>query len=192
MQMLNKVEIERMYQLADVLETVPSADFDLGAWCLRQPHTAVTVTGIVIRAGCGFAGCAMGWAVHTGMFPGLKVENGCLYYRDESGLEVTGFDAAATVFGITPSVASFLFAPVQYRFHAPATDVAARLRRFAEIVERRLARHPMVNASFVLARAGIATTATWVSLPAQRLRPRRALRSPVIGFLSGRSLGEAA
>ncbi len=140
MQMLSKVEIERMYQLADVLETVPSADFDLGAWCLRQPHTAVTVTGIVIRAGCGFAGCAMGWAVHTGMFPGLKVENGCLYYRDESGLEVTGFDAAATVFGITLRVASFLFAPVQYRFHAPATDVAGRLRRFAEIVERRLAR----------------------------------------------------
>jgi hypothetical protein len=59
---------DRLLKLADFLETVPAKSFSLGAW---QLHPATKPEGK--RQGeCGFAGCAVGWAVHAKLFRGLK------------------------------------------------------------------------------------------------------------------------
>jgi len=61
MKMLSKVDIERIYKLAHFLETVSSQDFDLTIWGTR------------VRDGCGFAGCAIGWAAYAKLFSGLVI-----------------------------------------------------------------------------------------------------------------------
>ncbi len=128
MKMLSKVEVERMYQLAHLLETVSSQDFDLTIWGTR------------VRDDCGFAGCAMGWAAYAKLFPGLvMMGDGVRYFDDDKGIGA-GYDAAVCVFGITSRTANFLFCPYFYEIPSSPAALAARLVRFAEIVERRLAR----------------------------------------------------
>jgi len=128
MKMLSKVEVERMYQLAHLLETVSSQDFDLTIWGTR------------VRDDCGFAGCAIGWAAYAKLFPGLvMMGDGVRYFDKDKGIGV-GYHAAVCVLGITSRTANFLFCPHYYEIPASPAVVAARLTRFAAIVERRLAR----------------------------------------------------
>lgn len=136
MQQLRAVEIGKMRQLADFLETVPPEDFDLGRWRERAPIDAIRIGPITLRKGCGFAGCAMGWAAHSGIFPGLRLSpKGTLTYRG-----ATEFEAVAKLLSLTPWTAYFLFHKDSYQQHADPAHVADRVRRFAAIVERTLNR----------------------------------------------------
>jgi hypothetical protein len=130
------VKVTEMRRLADFLETIPPEDFALDRWREREPRAAIALGPLVFRAGCGFAGCAMGWAAHAEVFPGLSINrNGVLVYKG-----ATEFDAAARVLGVTENQAIYFFAVGSYEYHADPAHVADRLRRFAEIVERRAAR----------------------------------------------------
>ncbi len=147
MKQLHKVEIGKMRQLADFLETVPPEDFDLAKWRLRSPVSAIRLGPITLRQGCGFAGCALGWAAHMEVFPGLTLgaKDNTVYYRGYSE-----FRAAATLFEVNTETAVFLFHENSYwPGYVEPGDVAERLRRFAEIVERRIARHTVPRLQLV-------------------------------------------
>ena len=139
MRQLQKVEIEKMRKLADFLETVPPEDFDLADWVEREQRDPKSILfGLVIlHPGCGFAGCAMGWAAHSGIFPGLRLTHDS---DDITYAGLIGFDAIDRLFRIGENQGIFLFHRVRYQGHADPGHVARRLRRFAEIVERRINR----------------------------------------------------
>ena len=148
--MLQKVEIEKMRKLAEFLETVPPEDFDLSEWVEREQRDPKSILfGLVIlRRACGFAGCAMGWAAHSGIFPGLRLTS--------DGESITyaglvGFEAVERLFGIGKNQSCFLFHSFRYEGHADPGHVAKRLRRFAEIVERRIKRKNKPSMSVVAA-----------------------------------------
>lgn len=136
MKMLAGVEIQKMKDLANFLETVPPEDFDLSMWRSRNEKVAIMLGPIVLRRGCGFAGCAMGWAAESGLFPELRLNrNGVICYKG-----ATEFEAAAKFLGVTVNQALYFFDGNTYEFHADPAHVADRIRRFAFIVERRMAR----------------------------------------------------
>lgn len=134
MKQLAGVEIEKMKQLADFLETVPPADFDLSEWQVQSPISQIALGPIIFRHGCGFSGCAMGWAAYSEIFPDLYIDrNQELCYRGASNM-----DAAAKLLGVTHAAACYFFADWEYDTQPSPDDVAKRLRRFAEKVESRL------------------------------------------------------
>lgn len=139
MKQLDRVEIEKMKQLADFLETVPPEDFDIDAWVTREPMPRQIEKrwfGLVekeVEPACGFAGCAMGWAAFSGLFDGLRV------LGDWEGIGYRGatdFRAAELLFGINNNNSLFLFSP-DFDDQPEPWDVAERLRRFVEKVESR-------------------------------------------------------
>ncbi len=138
MKQLSSVEIGRMHQFADFLETVPPEDFDLTLWVERQQRDPKSLLfGLIQRdPGCGFAGCAMGWAAYSEVFPGLRLTRDA---KDVTFAGFTGYDAAAALLGVGDNQAFFFFAPSSYEDAEPG-HVAARLRKFAAKVERRINR----------------------------------------------------
>lgn len=106
MKQLTRVEIGRMRELADLLETVQPSRFDLSLW-EAQPETPVKtfLFGLIEREpACGFSGCAMGWAAHAKLFDGLKIVDGDLVYKG-----LSHFRAAAKVMGVNQNSAWFLW-----------------------------------------------------------------------------------
>lgn len=148
MKQLSKVEIGKMRQLADFLETVPVKDFDLSVWVqeLEQPPTTYLFGLIQTDPGCGFAGCAMGWAAHSELFDGLHLEGWLIKYKGYTDLEAT-----MKVFGITKRAVDYLFTTWFYKtkFETEPGHVADRLNRFADIVEARLKRAMYVKPEIV-------------------------------------------
>lgn len=53
--MPTKIRTDRLLKMADYLATVPRAKFYMGEWSNG-------------KTGCGFRGCAVGWAVHGNLF----------------------------------------------------------------------------------------------------------------------------
>lgn len=138
MKQLARVEIERMRQFADFLETVPPREFDLNEWEAREATAAKTMLfGLIkLEPACGFAGCAMGWAAHSNAFEGLILIEGEPVYKGFGG-----YRAAQKLLGIKSNAAHFLFGPERYAVDDPEPGhVAARLRKFADKVESRLKR----------------------------------------------------
>jgi hypothetical protein len=138
MKQLSNVEIGRLRALADLLDDVPPNRFDLDGWAVQ------------LNEGCGFAGCAVGWAAHSGIFPGLRFNTGIdcgahascvdvIYEEDEKDIW-KGWVAVEVLFGLTFRSAGFLFSLDHYPdFLGPTPRVVARrLRRFADKVEGRL------------------------------------------------------
>jgi hypothetical protein len=66
---------DRLLKLADYLETVPRGRFDMNI--------------LYEGRGCGFSGCAIGWAVHGRLFRGLTYdrENQMTDYKGVLGIE---------------------------------------------------------------------------------------------------------
>lgn len=63
------MNVKRLMKLADYLRTIPRSAFNMGYW-LAEPKTKAEGE----KPGeCGFAGCAVGWAAHSGLFRGLKL-----------------------------------------------------------------------------------------------------------------------
>lgn len=138
MKQLSNVEIGKMRQLANFLETVPPEDFDLEGWVQQTGQPVPMFFGLIHRQpACGFAGCAMGWAAHTELFPGLRLTRD---KKDVCYAGFTGYDAVMALLGISENISYFLFSPSMYRDDAAPGHVARRLRRFVEIVERRMNR----------------------------------------------------
>lgn len=138
MKMLEQVRLDHVRELAAFLEAVPPEDFDVSAsWQTIAPVDAIRLGPITFRKPRGFAGCAMGWAAYSGKFSGLRLSrDGDLIYRGYSD-----FRAAEVFLGVTESMVDFLFDHANYALdHVDPGDVAARLQRFAGIVEARLSR----------------------------------------------------
>lgn len=143
MKQLSNVEISKMRQLADFLETVPAEDFDLSLWVSQEEMPPkLAFFGLIERdPGCGFAGCAIGWAAHSGLFPGLRLSR----RKDDDKLTpqyggATEWRAVAKLLGISERASEFLFSIDMYADDPEPADVCQRLRRYADIVEARLAR----------------------------------------------------
>jgi hypothetical protein len=162
MSMFDHVETGRLTQLADFLESVPPADFNIHEWTERAyeaPSPAEKFLFFTITPaspGCGFAGCAMGWAAHARLFPGLTLQRGTPTFKG-----AMGYPAADKLFGLAPgtrrkmklfvdrrgtiattNTAFYLFGADQaYKHNPQPADVADRIRRFVAKVESRKARN---------------------------------------------------
>lgn len=135
---------KRLLKLADFLETVPRRAFNIDSW---QSGTPDKPEGD--RPGeCGFAGCAVGWAVHQKMFRGLHfgdtnkrvpessvfpgdAQNSYdIYFSEKGAAQKEGYDAAAHVFGLDGYDTRFLFSPNEYSDNPTPKQVAKRIRKF--------------------------------------------------------------
>lgn len=145
------VDTEKLLQLADYLETVPPESFDLDGWVIQDERAAIPPTmfcGIIPITkgdpGCGFAGCALGWAAHSGLFPGLTLQNRVPVYRGASQYasadRLFGFDQATPKrnrlkhhrrddYEYMTSMSLFLFCPSMYKRGSEPAQVADRIRR---------------------------------------------------------------
>ena len=129
---------DRLLKLADFLETVPEAAFNIQFW---QKRAATKPEGE--RPGdCGFAGCAVGWAAHANLFPGFVMQ-----HREETHDawpvfgEASSFDAVNDLFEFTNEEADagrtskvlakyYLFSNGYYDTPPTPAIVAARIREF--------------------------------------------------------------
>jgi hypothetical protein len=138
MKQIAKVEVVRMNALATMLDDVQENNFDLDHWCTREEEPAeYRFFGLIeSKPACGFAGCAIGWAIHTKLIPNLKWKYGSpAYAASADGETYNGFYAVAEAFGITPRMAEFLFLAERYKVRATTEMVASRIRRLVAKVE---------------------------------------------------------
>lgn len=163
----------RLLVLAEFLETsVPEAEFNMLLWQHRAyvPPMEGTPAGppsffgllpgspeVPPNPGCGFAGCAIGWAAHSGLFPGLKLREVNPEEKHRDGTKVgltivptyaggTQWDAINSLFKIYPEdekfvpetavskngdkfkMSDYLFHQNAYPFNPGPKEVAARIR----------------------------------------------------------------
>lgn len=115
---LEKVGKRRLLKLAEFLDTLPPARFDMGSWAPDKGTLA----------DCDTTACALGWATTIPGFrrAGLKMGD---MVPEFDGLEE--LDAAEFFFGLRPSQASSIFIPREYEgFVADITPqmVARKIR----------------------------------------------------------------
>src|SRR5689334_11710924 len=105
--MTDKFRCDRLEKLAHYLATVPPERSDTGTWKVTKDQIETGDT--TVTTACGFAGCAIGWAIHGRLFPELRwnkrtfVERHFGYAQHPVlvGRGVTDYEAIAQVFGIT-------------------------------------------------------------------------------------------
>lgn len=146
MRQVDAVKLDNIYRMADMLDEVKPWEFDLSRWVSQTPRAAKKFLGLLTTdPGCGFAGCAMGWAAHQRIFSGLSLTfsnvypHGAVTYIQNNCSTANGFTAAANIFSISYRSAEYFFHPQSYSVYSvmevsPAM-VAARLRRFAAKIE---------------------------------------------------------
>lgn len=119
------INAERLLKLADYLETVPRDHFNMSKWSEDKP------------SGCGFSGCAIGWAAHGKLFPGLSLvrvrkpvtQNFHPRYVKRGRVRgTTGFRGVGVCFSISAWQASRLF--TEDRISKTPKQVAKRIRQF--------------------------------------------------------------
>ena len=127
-------DFAKLYKLADYLDTVPSTRFDMASWGYEKNPGWFSRT--FRGAECGFAGCAMGWAAHSGLFENLTMSGSHEYdictpvlWMGESAY-YQGFEAAEVLFNIEPHVAHRFFSAFCYQNPTPR-DVADRIRNYS-------------------------------------------------------------
>jgi hypothetical protein len=144
MKQIANVEIIRLKALADMLDDVQENQFDLKSWVTSVPRRARTMLlGLVeTDPGCGFAGCAMGWAAYNNLFPNFFTYDKQVYLKDASGNHHQYRDWAAVMklLGINHRMALYLFGALSYKQHATTTVVANRIRHFVGKIEALRAR----------------------------------------------------
>lgn len=122
---------KRLLKLADFLESVPPRKFNLSTWVQSMPTQAEGDA----EGSCGFAGCAVGWAVHAKLFRGLSF--GEAEIDDEANRPPKyrgfyGFTAIEILFDIEFDEGCHLFDDAAYPNHkATPKQVAKRIRAFA-------------------------------------------------------------
>lgn len=146
MKQISNVEIVRLKAMANMLDTVHESEFNLSMWVKQLPQQPTTrLFGLVqTNPGCGFAGCAMGWAAHLQIFPGIGIgKRGHVVYRPPSlgtnnatpTTELRAWDATMAVFGISRNMAYYLFSPDRYKMRATPATVSKRVRRLIAKIE---------------------------------------------------------
>ena len=139
MKQIAAVELERFEALANLLDVVPAKDFYLRTWVQRIPtKRKMMMFGLVkIRPGCGFAGCAMGWAAHEKIIPGLELNGGGLIYQKNGQRALINWEAVMAAMGIVGNAkfAEYLFYSPNYKIEPSPAMVAKRLRRFIRKIE---------------------------------------------------------
>lgn len=167
----------RLLALAEFLETsVPESEFDMARWQNRAfapptdgiPAGPSSLFGLIPGSpeippnpGCGFAGCAIGWAAHSGIFPGLSLKRVGDNWKELNGHKISAgavvpayagdlqWGAIRALFKIypadqklvtlgewqwknkTPSMEEYLFHQLSYPFSPGPKEVATRLREAA-------------------------------------------------------------
>lgn len=96
------INAKRLLKLADYLETVPRKNFNMSSWNEYRP--------------CGFAGCALGWAVHAKLFRGLTEKS-------------LGYEAAEEVFSIDGEESFELFSGIR-NIRATPNSISKKMRKF--------------------------------------------------------------
>ena len=153
MKQLHLVDTAKLDKLADFLETVPEEAFHFETWQTQAYKPSLKIGPITLREGCGFAGCAIGWAAHSKLFKGLELFVADIFTPSwiipcYNGMQ--GFEAVADLFGIDYDRACFLFDPDHYPYredeygdqeYATADEVKTRIRRFAAKVRGRVSRY---------------------------------------------------
>lgn len=142
---LETVETGKLLQLADFLETVPPEDFTLEYWQERAQKDPTFWLGVFPRdPGCGFAGCAMGWAAHSGLFPEFRLAsvasgpNKRRRIMSPTYKGLVGLDAVDALLGLSGWLTEHLFMESSYKRCGGAASpgaVARRARRLAFLVE---------------------------------------------------------
>lgn len=142
---MNREQGERMLALADYLETVPEANFEMDRWFFSWDKPMFWH-----GPECGTVACAMGHACDMPLFQGLglnmRIEtwedgsrHGFIRIEGEPSV-LDGFEAAVRLFGITDPQAQDLFSVFyetdytgeeQRGDNSPA-GVAGRLREFVK------------------------------------------------------------
>lgn len=92
------MKAKELIDLADYLETVPEADFDMSSWQDEERE-------------CGFAGCAIGWAAHGKVVKGLTLRAGQPKFSLGVGRDFSDWTAVEVAFGLRESDAWVLFGP---------------------------------------------------------------------------------
>lgn len=113
------MKAKELIDLADYLETVPEEGFNMRYW-----HDKA----LAREANCGFAGCAIGWASHGKVVPGLTLDRGGdPEFVNEHGDVFAGFTAIARAFDIDYYGAKALF---NGHVVATAKEEAQRIRNY--------------------------------------------------------------
>lgn len=107
------INAKRLLKLADYLETVPREQFDMSLYGW----------GSETQTECGFAGCAIGWAIHGKLFRGFTFDKG----HQPSYQGYYWYGAIDKLFDLSDGDVSNLFGP-----HNSGTpkQVAKRIRKF--------------------------------------------------------------
>ncbi|VTU32133.1 hypothetical protein H4CHR_02949 [Variovorax sp. PBS-H4] len=130
---------KRLLMLANALETrIPADRFDLADWRLHaegqyEEERRRYVSDHELLHGCGFAGCAVGWACALPEFneQGLYWDGAMpAYQHGPEGPLFGHFDAVNWFFGLKQEHSNLLFAAGSYEGKAGPLDVARRIRFF--------------------------------------------------------------
>lgn len=138
MKQIAAVELERFEALADLLDIVPAKDFYLRTWVRSLPRIQTTkLFGLIeTQRACGFAGCAIGWAAHEGIIPGLELSGGTVIFKRNDQKTLDSWNAVMAAMGIqTQSFVQYLFYSDSYKTEPGPRVVAKRLRRFIGKIE---------------------------------------------------------
>ncbi len=110
---------KRLLKLAELLQTVPKAKFNLNDW-RRNPDR--TKNGDIHD--CGTVACAIGWACAIPEFikDGLRFEQNSPTYKGEYS-----WTAVEKFFGISEKMAELLFSSFEYPANTGPGQVAARI-----------------------------------------------------------------
>jgi len=139
MKQIAAIKLERFVALANLLDAVPAKDFSLRKWVQRMPRVQRTMLfGLMeIQPACGFVGCAMGWAAHEKIIPGLELYDNNLIYEENGQRALISWEAVMAAMGIVGNTkfAEYLFYSTSYKTDPPPARVAKRLRRFIRKIE---------------------------------------------------------
>lgn len=125
--------IEGLTRVADLLDTIDPAQFNLNSWVDTAPTLNSKSKNIIMTPDCGYAGCACGWAASTDWFRdlGFHLERD----SDYSGAtlcfdEHRDWEAVMAFFDINFGLAQHLFSPLNYTDDYPTEPhhVAKRIR----------------------------------------------------------------
>lgn len=130
--------VPALAKLADFIDTIPPDNFHFASWDASEdadgdfesapvPANKAKFTG---NFQCGFAGCAIGWAAHAKIIPGLRFSRSGVVTYKRRGATTSGWYAVEVAFHLDNSTSAYFFAPRSYlnlELTKPA-EVAARIR----------------------------------------------------------------
>jgi hypothetical protein len=135
---IHTVDVPKLRLLANLLDTVPSSKFEITTW---GEITKPTLFQRLFKSReCGFAGCAIGWAAHSGIFPELSLSYMSIGNNTLIGVPTyDGFnssEAICSLFQISNKIVNMLFFQQAYdKMDVTPDMVASRINRFCDKIE---------------------------------------------------------